>query len=116
MELKTRGEDITAGKVTMPLVKALALLPKEEMQALWEIVRTCPADRPTVDGCIDKLEACGAIDACIHAAHTMVEDAYAQLCPLVPDSFSKIMLRAFGWFVSEQAQPLGHYTPPAKAQ
>ena len=37
--LKSRGEDITAGKVTFPLLKAIPRLPKDEMQRLWETVR-----------------------------------------------------------------------------
>jgi hypothetical protein len=37
--LKSRGEDITAGKVTFPLLKAIPLLPADEMQRLWETVR-----------------------------------------------------------------------------
>ena len=110
-ELKTRGEDITAGKVTIPVVKAMSRLPLGEMRALWEVIKTCPADPAVVGAVIDQLEACGAIDACILQAHALVEDSYALLQPLVPDSFSKIMLRAFGWFVSEQAAPLGMEAP-----
>ena len=37
-ELKTRGEDITAGKVTIPVVKAMSRLPLGEMRALWEVI------------------------------------------------------------------------------
>jgi geranylgeranyl pyrophosphate synthase len=113
LELKTRGEDISAGKVTIPVVKAISRLPKAEMRALWETIKTQPQDRATVDRCIQVLEDCGAIDACILQAQTLVDDAYAVLQPLIPDSFSKIMLRAFGWFVSEQAHPLGSQLAPA---
>jgi geranylgeranyl pyrophosphate synthase len=102
----------------MPVVKAIGLLPRERMEALWRIVRSRPSERAVVDGVIAQLEACGAIDACIAQSHELVESAYAALQPLIPDSFAKIMLRAFGWFVTEQAAPrdpavLLHRPPPA---
>ena len=36
--LKSIGEDISAGKVTIPVAKAVSRLPKEEMRELWETV------------------------------------------------------------------------------
>lgn len=102
VELKNLGEDISAGKVTIPVVKALGLLPKAEMRALWDIIKTKPMERAVIDGCIAKLEECGAIDACVDHAQRLVEEAYAKLDTVIPDSFSKIMLRSFGWFVTER--------------
>lgn len=102
MQLKNLGEDITAGKVTIPVVKAIGLLPKERMRALWEVIKTKPEDRATIDNCIQILEDCGAIDACVDHAERLVEDSFKKLDPMIPDSFSKIMLRSFGWFVTER--------------
>lgn len=102
VQLKTLGEDITAGKVTFPLVKAIKLLGKAEMRALWDVVRTRPEEPEVVQHCIDVLEACGAIDACVNHSNDLVESAFKTLDPIVADSFSKIMLRAFGWFVTER--------------
>ena len=48
---------------------------------------------------IATLEACGALDACQDQADKLVEDAWKELDSAVPDSFSKMMLRSFGWFV-----------------
>lgn len=89
----------------MPVVKALTRLPREEMRALWATIKSQPADRAVVGAVIARLEEVGAIDACIHHANDLVEDAYAVLQPLIPDSFSKIMLRAFGYYVAEQSAP-----------
>ena len=96
------GEDITAGKVTFPVVKAIGLLPKERMRHIWEVIRSKPAERAVVDGVIAELETCGAIDACEEHSRVIVEDAFKKLDAVIPDSFSKIMLRAFGWFVTER--------------
>ncbi len=102
LELKNLGEDISAGKVTIPVVKAIGLLPKDEMRALWNIIKTKPMERKVIDGCIATLEKCGAIDACVAQAVSLVDDSFAKLDEHIPDSFSKLMLRAFGFFVIEQ--------------
>ena len=102
VQLKTLGEDISAGKVTFPVVKAITRLSKPEMLSLWEIVRSKPEDPAVVQHCIDVLEGCGAIDACVEQSQQLVENAFKDLDPVVPDSFSKIMLRSFGWFVTER--------------
>ena len=102
IKLKSVGEDITAGKVTFPLIKAIGKAPKEQMQQLWATVRTKPEDYETIKSVIDQLEELGAIDDCVNQSIELVEGAWAKLDPLVPDSFSKIMLRSFGWFVTER--------------
>eukprot|EP01138_Halocafeteria_seosinensis_P004312 gb/GECG01004409.1/.p1 GENE.gb/GECG01004409.1/~~gb/GECG01004409.1/.p1 ORF type:complete len:945 (+),score=129.55 gb/GECG01004409.1/:1-2835(+) len=102
VRLKNLGEDITAGKVTIPVVKAIGRLSREEMTDLWNTIKTKPSDAETIAHCINVLEECGALDACVQHAIDMVEEAWAELDPLIEDSFSKIMLRSFGWFVTER--------------
>lgn len=102
VSLKNLGEDITAGKVTIPVVKAIARLPREQMRELWDIIRSKPEDAETIAHCIEVLETCGALDECVNQAVDLVEEAWKSLDPLVEDSFSKIMLRSFGWFVTER--------------
>jgi geranylgeranyl pyrophosphate synthase/predicted secreted hydrolase len=102
--LKTLGEDIKDGKVTMPIAKAMTRLNKKERKALWTTVKSKPQDQKTVLQCIAKLEACGAIDACTAQADILVEDAWRELDKVCPDSFSKIMLRSFGSFVVERCR------------
>lgn len=102
VRLKNLGEDITAGKVTIPVVKAIGRLPTQEMRKLWDTIQTKPEDPETIAHCINVLEDCGAVEACVQHAVDMVEEAWAELDPLIEDSFSKIMLRSFGWFVTER--------------
>ena len=101
VELKVLGEDISAGKVTFPMVKALSLLPRAEMAALWEVVRSKPSERAVVDGVIAQLEACGAVEACVTHAARLVEEGYAQVDGVLPDSLWKCFLRAFGSYLVE---------------
>jgi geranylgeranyl pyrophosphate synthase len=100
--LKQRGEDISHGKVTLPIAKAMSRLDANERLALWSSVSRKPEDPAVVASVIAQLEACGAIDACVSQANALVEGAWALLDPVVEDSFAKIMLRAFGWFVLER--------------
>lgn len=101
--LKTVGEDITCGKVTIPVVKAMGKLKtKEERAKLWATIESKPEDPDVVAGVIEQLEGLGAIEECVTDAVTLVENAWATLDKVVPDSFPKIMLRSFGWFVIER--------------
>jgi geranylgeranyl pyrophosphate synthase len=101
-KLKAIGEDISHGKVTLPVAKAMARLPRSEREQLWETVRRRPTDPPTVAGCIRSLESCGSVEACVDQARALVEAGWAGLDPLVEPSFTKIMLRAFSWYVLER--------------
>ncbi len=101
-DLKSRGEDIAHGKVTLPVAKAIGALPLADRRWLWQTVQSKPQDRETIDAVIAKLEACHAIDACEIQARAMVEAAWQKLEPLVIDTLPKLMLRAFGWYVLER--------------
>ena len=100
--LKAKGEDISHGKVTLPVAKAMNRLSKEERQKLWDIVKSQPKDQVVIDGAVQMLEDCGALDECVVQATDLVEGAWNALDVLVRDSFAKLMLRAFGWFVLER--------------
>lgn len=101
-ELKSRGEDIAHGKVTLPVAKAIARLGLAERESLWATLRSKSHDQAVIDGVIAQLDACGAIDACEVQAREMIEAAWAQVEPLVQDTLPKLMLRAFGWYVLER--------------
>ncbi len=101
-ELKQTGEDVSQGKVTLPVAKALARLPRDEAWALWRLVDSRPTDAAVVADAIARIEACGALDACMAEAKALVEGAWAALTPLVEESLPKVMLRAFGWYVLER--------------
>ena len=101
-DLKSRGEDIMHGKVTMPVCKALGKLPLEDRKWLWDTIKSKPQEAETVSAVIEKLESCGAIEDCITQSSELVENAWLKLDPVVEDSLQKLMLRAFGWYVLER--------------
>ncbi len=99
---KNRGEDITAGKITAPVAKAMSRLGRAEREALWAILRSRPADREAIGAAVHLVADCGALDACEAEAREIVERAWSAIDPLVADSLYKIRLRAFGWFVLDR--------------
>jgi geranylgeranyl pyrophosphate synthase/predicted secreted hydrolase len=100
--LKSKGEDIAAGKVTIPVAKAMSRLPLIERRWLWETLSSKPADPAVIAAVIKQLEACGALEACDRQARELVESAWQRLEPLLRDSRVKVILRAFGWYVLER--------------
>ncbi|EYT80025.1 polyprenyl synthetase, partial [Streptomyces sp. Tu 6176] len=81
---KLIGEDLRNGKVTMPLAHAVALLPRTELTALWQSVRTPGADPGTVREAITALASSGALRAAREEADHLVERAWTALSPTCP--------------------------------
>jgi geranylgeranyl pyrophosphate synthase/predicted secreted hydrolase len=97
--LKSLGEDITCGKVTIPVAKAMSRLNAADRQTLWQTLASKPTDRETIAQVIDMLESCSAIAACEQQAESIVESAWQVLDQIFPDSAVKVRLRAFSWYV-----------------
>jgi geranylgeranyl pyrophosphate synthase/predicted secreted hydrolase len=100
--LKSTGEDIMHGKVTLPVAKAITSLPLADRELLWSELRSKPTEPARIAACIEMIERCGALDACVEQANALVESAWQRFDPLVEDSFPKLILRAFGWYVLER--------------
>jgi geranylgeranyl pyrophosphate synthase len=100
--LKNRGEDLVEGKITAPIAKAFGRLDREGRAEFWDTLETCTHDLSAVESVVTTLEQCGALDECMKEAYAMIEEAWAAATPLVADSYAKLMLRAFGWYVLER--------------
>jgi len=101
-DLKSRGEDISHGKITLPVAKALSRLGLEERRTLRDILAAKTTNPAEIHRAIDLLEECGAVEACAIEARDMLEAGWQRLDPLIEDTLAKTMLRAFGWFVLER--------------
>lgn len=101
-DLKDKGEDITAGKITMPVAKAMSLLPLDKREYVWKTIQAMPTDKTTIESVIIILQNCGAIEACRLEAEKLLETAWKHVDEVFPDSFFKVRLRAFGWFVLQK--------------
>lgn len=99
---KNRGEDVTQGKVTAPIAKAMGRLSPAERRELWALLASKPAEHDRILQVIKMVDSCGALDACEAEARDLVETAWQAIDPLLPDSQFKVRLRAFGWFVLDR--------------
>jgi geranylgeranyl pyrophosphate synthase len=100
--LKVLGEDVGQGKITMPVAKAMSRLSHADRQQLWTLVASKPHAQAVRAEAIALIHDCGALDACERHAHELVETGWHKLDPLVEDSTTKVMLRAFSWYVLER--------------
>ncbi len=99
---KERGGDVREGKATLPIAKALALLPADERMALWAAIAARPTDPAAISDVIARIEGCGALDAALSDARSLVDRAWAAFDPALPDSHAKAMLRAFSLYVLDR--------------
>ena len=100
--LKTKAEDITAGKITYPIAVAMAYLDKKDRKRLWEIVSSKTSDIKLLTEAVALLDKHKVIERCEREAKTMLEKAWWRLEPLIEDSMVKLNMRAFGWFVLDR--------------
>lgn len=101
-DLKQRGEDISNGVVTLPVAVAMSRLSKADRAWLWATLQEKTSHQPTVAAAVEMITACGAQKACVDKARALVEDGWAKAEPLLEPSLSRLMLRAFGWYVLER--------------
>ncbi len=101
-DLKLSGEDIANGTVTLPVAKAMARLELSDRRWMAKTLASKPQDVKVVASVVEKLERCGAIEACAKDAEELIEDAWRKTEPLLEDSLTKVMLRAFGWYVLQR--------------
>ena len=98
--LKTKAEDLIEGKITAPVIRCMMLMrgQPERQRWLWEQY-SVPKESRDIGGMVEMIEQSGAFEQCIKEAHGMVDEAWKAVDATVPDSFAKVCLRAFGWFV-----------------
>lgn len=100
--LKTKAEDITAGKITYPVAKAMAVLDKKDRARLWKIVSSKTSDIKLLTEAVALMDKHKVIETCEKEAKTILERAWKKIDPLLRDSMVKLNLRAFSWFVLER--------------
>jgi geranylgeranyl pyrophosphate synthase/predicted secreted hydrolase len=101
-DLKSRGEDIVNGTITLPIAKAMGRLDRAQRQWLWDLLQSSDHDGLVVLRALRLLEKCGAVQACVDDAEILVEKAWKDAEPLFKPSLTKVMLRAFSWYVLER--------------
>ena len=92
---KTCGEDLSAGKLTYVIARAMKNLPKDARERLIDIMtqETLRADQDCLREGIDLIRESGALDACRVFAQDMIEDEWRKFSKHVPPSDTKTMIR-----------------------
>ena len=106
-DLKQKGEDLSQGKVTLPVAKTLGRLDPAARAAFWADLSARPTDPLLIRSLIARIEATAALDACLTEAAELIESSWRILHEVTEESLAKVMLRAFGWYVLER-----HYLAP----
>jgi octaprenyl-diphosphate synthase len=98
---KPIGSDIQTGKITLPIIYALAHSPAPEQERLREILASADGDpeRAPTREVQEILARCGAIDHALQVARSRADRAATALDPL-PDSLARDSLRALVEFVT----------------
>eukprot|EP00672_Neobodo_designis_P021743 CAMPEP_0174829994 /NCGR_PEP_ID=MMETSP1114-20130205/2273_1 /TAXON_ID=312471 /ORGANISM="Neobodo designis, Strain CCAP 1951/1" /LENGTH=808 /DNA_ID=CAMNT_0016063777 /DNA_START=92 /DNA_END=2518 /DNA_ORIENTATION=- len=101
-DLKEVGEDIKDGKVTYPVIKAMARLDKADRQYVWAILQEKTSDQGKISSVIAKLNSVSAIDDCLVEARNIVEDSWELVDQALPDSIHKLVMRTFCNYLTER--------------
>ena len=101
-DLKEVGEDIKDGKVTYPIIKAMARLDKADRVYIWTILQERTSDQGKISSVIAMLNSVSAIDDCLVEAGNYVEDAWVEVDRTLPDTLPKIMMRTFCAYLTER--------------
>jgi len=96
--LKTKAEDLIEGKITAPVIRAFMTVSSLERNWLWGQFQIDSTQRD-ISAMVELIQASGAFESCISEANAMVEVAWRAVDSCTADSFAKIALRAFGWFI-----------------
>jgi geranylgeranyl pyrophosphate synthase len=101
-KLKDVGEDLAAGKVTFPVAKALGRMTSVDRARFIATLRSCPKNPSVIRWMIETLDSTHVFADCLVEAQSLIDESWRKVEPLLDDSISKMMLRAFGWYVVER--------------
>lgn len=90
-----RGEDIQEGKVTYPLIRALAMLDTRGRAELVADFERAAQDEAALDRVLYRIGASGAIQDCQARTHELLSGAWVALEPHLAPSPSKHLIRAY---------------------
>jgi len=99
---KEMGEDISQGKITLPIAQAMTLLAPDQRHFLYTTLQARPDHPEVIARVVEVVDRCGAITACEQLAQKLIEEGWSRVASSLEDSIAKMMLRAFGWYVLDR--------------
>ena len=97
--LKSPAEDLITGKITYPIAKSLEFLTTEELRWVLTLLTEKSTDRAKHQRLIDMFESSGTMQACCVEARSLVDKSWARLDAAFKGSHTKILLRAFSFYL-----------------
>jgi len=101
-ESKGVGEDIHEGKRTLMVIHCLKNAPAASARRLTEILGMHTNDESLIREAIGIIRSTGSMDFAREKAREMVQAAWREMEPLLPDSLAKRKLKAFARFLVER--------------
>ena len=95
---KVRGEDITEGKMSLPVIRTLEAAGKKDAGELRKILRSHSSDKKDVLRATRIIRRCGGIEYSKEVSEKIVEKAWREVSPLIAKSRHGEMLRELAAF------------------
>lgn len=99
---KPYGEDITEGKRTIMVIRAMNTTKKADSEKLLGILNSHSRDKLQISEAIEILRSSGSIDYAKLRAKELMQAAWNELKPALPQSNAKGLLKEFADFVIER--------------
>jgi geranylgeranyl diphosphate synthase type I len=97
-----RGKDITEGKRSLPVIRAIKVASVSDRKRLIEILNKHTSDQKLREEAIAIMQKYGSIEYAKRFARRMVTESWNEAERLVPESAAKERLKAFAEFLVER--------------
>jgi geranylgeranyl diphosphate synthase type I len=96
------GDDITEGKRSLPVIHALNHAPKKERGELLEILNSHTRDPKLISRALEILNMSGSVEYARQFAKKLVQDAWREAGPKLPDNPARKILESLMSFAIER--------------
>lgn len=93
------GDDISEGKMTLMVIRALHTAPEKERKRLLEILRSHTKDKALIREAISIIDRSGAKDYVVKRERELFDEAWSNLARRLPESEGKERLRQLADFL-----------------
>jgi len=97
-----RGQDITEGKRSLPVIHTLKVADPTDRSRLVEILNLHTSKQKLRNEAITIMQNYGSIEYAKEKAKKMVRESWSEVDPLLPSSVAKEKLKAFAVFLIER--------------
>jgi geranylgeranyl pyrophosphate synthase len=97
-----RGQDVTEGKRSLPVIHTLKVASAQDKKRLIEILSIHTSDQKLRDEAVAIMRKYGSIDYAKRVARRMVKESWSEVDALLPASGGKEKLKAFAVYLIER--------------